>query len=70
VPDRCDEALADVSGEERSKLERDWDKSGNASTEDLRQALQRYRSFFLMAYSPFGLLLEDPGAAIFRPLPA
>lgn len=38
--------LADVFSEERSKLERDWDKGGDVSTEDLRQALQRYRSFF------------------------
>jgi hypothetical protein len=38
--------LADIFAEERSKLERDWDKSGDVSTEDLRQALQRYRSFF------------------------
>jgi hypothetical protein len=38
--------LADVFAEERSKLEHDWDKGGDVSTEDLRQALQRYRSFF------------------------
>jgi hypothetical protein len=38
--------LADVFAEERSRLEHDWDKGGDVSTEDLRQALQRYRSFF------------------------
>jgi hypothetical protein len=38
--------LADVFADERSKLEHDWDKGGDVSTEDLRQALQRYRSFF------------------------
>jgi hypothetical protein len=38
--------LADIFAEERSRLESDWDKSGDVSTEDLRQALQRYRSFF------------------------
>jgi hypothetical protein len=38
--------LADVFADERSRLEHDWDKGGDVSTEDLRQALQRYRSFF------------------------
>ena len=38
--------LADVFAEERSRLEHDWDEGGDVSTEDLRQALQRYRSFF------------------------
>ncbi|HEY3974045.1 MAG TPA: hypothetical protein VGM18_13645 [Candidatus Sulfotelmatobacter sp.] len=37
--------LAEVFAEERSKLEQQWDK-GDVSTEDLRIALQRYRSFF------------------------
>ena len=32
--------------DERSRLERDWSKGGEVSTEDLRQALRRYRSFF------------------------
>jgi len=27
-------------------LEKQWDRSDNVSTEDLRVALQRYRSFF------------------------
>jgi hypothetical protein len=31
---------------ERSKLEQQWDKGDTVSTEDLRVALQRYRSFF------------------------
>jgi hypothetical protein len=38
--------LADVFAAERSKLERQWDKGDSVSTEDLRVALQRYRSFF------------------------
>ena len=31
---------------ERSELEHQWDRGDNVSTEDLRQALRRYRSFF------------------------
>jgi hypothetical protein len=38
--------LAEVFAEERSKLEQQWDSGDNVSTEDLRIALQRYRSFF------------------------
>ena len=38
--------LAEVFAEERSKLEEQWDRGDNVSTEDLRIALQRYRSFF------------------------
>jgi hypothetical protein len=38
--------LAEVFAEERSNLERQWDRGDNVSTEDLRIALQRYRSFF------------------------
>jgi hypothetical protein len=38
--------LAQVFADERSKLESNWSKGGEASTEDLRQALRRYRSFF------------------------
>jgi hypothetical protein len=38
--------LAEVFAEERSKLEKQWDQGDNVSTEDLRVALQRYRSFF------------------------
>ena len=32
--------------EEHSKLEQQWSHNGEASTDDLRLALQRYRSFF------------------------
>ena len=32
--------------EERSRLEAQWDRGDDASTEDLRVALTRYRSFF------------------------
>jgi hypothetical protein len=38
--------LAEVFAEERSKLEKQWDRGDSVSTEDLRVALQRYRSFF------------------------
>ena len=38
--------LAEVFADERSKLEKQWDQGDNVSTEDLRIALQRYRSFF------------------------
>jgi hypothetical protein len=38
--------LADAFADERAKLERQWDKGDSVSTEDLRVALQRYRSFF------------------------
>jgi hypothetical protein len=38
--------LAEVFAEERSKLETQWDRGGDVSTEDLRVALRRYRSFF------------------------
>jgi hypothetical protein len=38
--------LEQVFADERAKLEHEWDKGENVSTEDLRLALQRYRSFF------------------------
>jgi hypothetical protein len=38
--------LAEIFADERQKLEQQWDRSENVSTEDLRLALQRYRSFF------------------------
>jgi hypothetical protein len=38
--------LAEVFAEERTNLEHQWDRGDNVSTEDLRVALQRYRSFF------------------------
>jgi hypothetical protein len=38
--------LAEVFAEERSNLEKQWDRGDSVSTEDLRVALQRYRSFF------------------------
>ena len=31
---------------EREQLEKQWDSGSDVSTEDLRQALKRYRSFF------------------------
>ena len=38
--------LAEQFAEERSRLEGQWDRGGDVSTEDLRLALRRYRSFF------------------------
>jgi hypothetical protein len=51
--ERADELVADAIkrlaesfSEERGRLESQWARGGNVSTEDLRVALQRYRSFF------------------------
>lgn len=51
--EKADELVADVIqtvakrfAEERDSLERQWSGGGDASTEDLRKALQHYRSFF------------------------
>ncbi len=38
--------LAEVFAEERSGLEHQWDRGDSVSTEDLRLALQKYRTFF------------------------
>ena len=38
--------LAEVFADERGALERQWSKGQDVSTEDLRVALTRYRSFF------------------------
>ncbi len=38
--------LAEIFAQERSNLEQQWGRGDNVSTEDLRLALQRYRSFF------------------------
>lgn len=38
--------LADSFAQERSKLEGQWGRGDDVSTEDLRVALQRYRGFF------------------------
>jgi hypothetical protein len=38
--------LANSFSEERQTLEAQWDRGDDVSTEDLRVALQRYRSFF------------------------
>jgi hypothetical protein len=49
----ADALVADVLGRltegfaaERQSLERQWTHGGDVSTEDLRMALRRYRSFF------------------------
>jgi hypothetical protein len=38
--------LAQLFADERNKLESQWSRGDDVSTEDLRIALQRYRSFF------------------------
>ena len=38
--------LAEMFAAERDRLEGQWDRGDNVDTEELRQALQRYRSFF------------------------
>lgn len=38
--------LAQIFSDERQRLEQSWDQGDNVSTEDLRLAFQRYRSFF------------------------
>ena len=38
--------LADSFSRERTKLEKEWDRGDDVSTENLRIALRRYRSFF------------------------
>ena len=38
--------LSDVFADERAGLEKHWGRGENVSTEDLRIALKRYRSFF------------------------
>jgi hypothetical protein len=38
--------LAEMFAAERTRLEGQWDRGDNVSTEDLRLALRRYRSFF------------------------
>jgi len=42
----CMQKLADSFSNERTRLEQQWDRGDNVSTEDLRVALQKYRSFF------------------------
>lgn len=37
---------AEIFANERTRLDREWDRGGDVSTEELRVALQRYRSFF------------------------
>lgn len=38
--------LAEVFADERKRLEAEWERTDRVSTEDLRQAMRRYRSFF------------------------
>jgi hypothetical protein len=38
--------LAEVFADERNRMEHDWSQGQDVSTEDLRQSLRRYRSFF------------------------
>jgi hypothetical protein len=38
--------IAEGFANERNKLEHQWDRGDDVNTEDLRQALRRYRAFF------------------------
>ena len=38
--------LTEIFAEERNRMEQEWSRGDEVSTEDLRQALRRYRSFF------------------------
>lgn len=38
--------LSTMFKEERARLESQWSRAGQANTEDLRKAMQRYRDFF------------------------
>lgn len=38
--------LAEMFAQERERLEGQWDRGDSVSTEELRQALRRYRAFF------------------------
>jgi hypothetical protein len=38
--------LAETFANERGRLEQQWDRGDDVSTEDLRQTLRKYRSFF------------------------
>jgi hypothetical protein len=40
------QSLARGFSEHKGRLESEWQRGGNPDTEELRQALQRYRSFF------------------------
>jgi hypothetical protein len=44
--DAVTKRLTEVFAQERANLEREWGAGKDVSTEDLRQALRRYRSFF------------------------
>jgi hypothetical protein len=51
--EQADELVAEVMqrlahqfAQERKTLEQQWDRGGETDTEELRQALRRYRSFF------------------------
>jgi hypothetical protein len=39
-------SLSETFARERENLEHQWSQGGDVSTEDLRQALRRYRTFF------------------------
>jgi len=55
--------LAEIFAAERSKLESQWSQGSDVSTEDLRLALRRYRSFFDRLLSYGGQAAEARPAA-------
>ena len=44
--DQAIKRLSDSFSDARNRLEQQWDKGSEVSTEDLRQTLQKYRAFF------------------------
>ena len=61
--------LADGFASAREDLEGQWSRGEDISTEDLRVALQRYRSFFRRLLLRLGLLPVDPLVDAPRRLP-
>jgi hypothetical protein len=55
--------LAEIFAGERSKLEGQWSRGSDVSTEELRLALRRYRSFFDRLLTYGGQAAESPAGA-------
>jgi len=53
-------SLTDGFTAERENLEKQWSSGGEASTDDLRRGLQRYRSFFRRLLSQNGPEATEP----------
>jgi hypothetical protein len=60
-------SLSDAFTKERRNLEEQWKTEGEVSTDDLRQGLQRYRSFFTRLLSQGGPDVAPAGKQGERP---